>query len=65
MGLEYIVITDHTRALVIANPLDEKRLEKQGKAIDKINQKLKKQKKKFRVLKGAEVNILKDGKFGI
>ncbi len=60
MGLEYILITDHTRSLAIANGLDEKRLLKQGKEIDKLNQN-----SKFKILKGAEVNILKDGSLDI
>jgi len=61
MGLEYIVITDHTKSLAMAHGLDEKRLAKQGKEIDKINKKL----KNFKVLKGSEVDILKDGKLDI
>lgn len=65
MGLEYIVITDHTKALAMANGLDEKRLLKQGREIDKFNQKIKRKKLKFRILKGAEVNILKDGRLDI
>lgn len=72
LGLEYIAITDHTKALTIAGGLDEKGLERQGKEIDKINKKLKNVghstsyiKEGFRVLKGAEVNILKDGKLDI
>ncbi len=65
LGLEYIVITDHTKGLAMTGGLDEKKLEKQGKEIDKINAKLKKQGKKFKVLKGAEVNIKKDGSLDI
>jgi len=65
IGLEYIAITDHTKTLAMTGGLDEKRLEKQGKEIDAINIKLKAKKSKFRVLKGAEVNILKDGKLDI
>lgn len=65
MGLEYILITDHTRSLHMANGADEKKLRKQMEAIDKLNNKLRKDKKKIRVLKGAEVNILKDGTLDI
>jgi len=65
LGLEYIVITDHTKGLAMTGGLDEKRLKKQGKEIDKINAKLKKQGKKFVILKGAEVNIKKDGSLDI
>lgn len=60
-GLEYIVITDHTRSLAMTGGLDEKKLEKQGKEIDRINKKL----NGFTILKGAEVNIMRDGKLDI
>ncbi len=56
-GLDYIAITDHTKSLTIANGLDEKRLAKQGKEIDKLNKKL----RGFKILKGTECDILKDG----
>ncbi|MBI4280912.1 DNA polymerase/3'-5' exonuclease PolX [Candidatus Uhrbacteria bacterium] len=56
-GLSYIAITDHTKSLAMTHGLDEKRLAKQGREIDALNRKL----KQFRVLKGSEVNILKDG----
>lgn len=65
LGLEYIVITDHTKRLTVANGLDEVRLLEQMKAIDAINTKLKKAGKKFVVLKGSEVDILKDGTLDI
>ncbi len=58
LGHEYICITDHTGKLKIANALDEKRILKQGKEIDKANKNL----KGFRVLHGVEVNITADGK---
>lgn len=59
-GLEYIAITDHTKSLAMMG-LDERAMRKEMEEIDRLNEKFKKQKKKFRVLKGAEVNILKDG----
>lgn len=65
IGLEYIVITDHTKSLAMTHGLDEKNIARQGKEVDKINEKLKKAGKEFRVLKGAEVNILKDGRLDI
>jgi len=65
LGLEYITITDHTKGLAVTGGLNEKDLEKQGKEIDRINQKLKKENKKFKILKGAEVNIKKDGSLDI
>lgn len=64
-GLEYIVITDHTRSLAVANGLDEKGLRRQMKAIDRVNSTLSKKGHKITVLKGAEVNILKDGSLDI
>lgn len=64
-GLEYIVITDHTKSLAMTRGSDEKRLLEQGRAIDKLNSKLKIKNLKFRILKGAEVNILKDGSLDI
>ncbi|MDZ7737046.1 MAG: DNA polymerase/3'-5' exonuclease PolX [Gammaproteobacteria bacterium] len=60
-GLEYIVITDHTNSLVMTNGLDEKRLKRQMSEIDKINKKLANNGHSITVLKGAEVNIMKDG----
>lgn len=60
-GLSYIAITDHTKSLAMTNGLNEARLLKQGKEIDKINGKL----SGITILKGAEVNILKDGKLDI
>ncbi|KKT40671.1 MAG: polymerase X family protein [Candidatus Giovannonibacteria bacterium GW2011_GWA2_44_13b] len=65
MGLEYIVITDHTKALAMTGGSDEKKLIKQMMAIDKINKAFGVGHKAFRVLKGAEVNIMKDGSLDI
>ncbi|MFQ5793160.1 MAG: helix-hairpin-helix domain-containing protein, partial [Acidobacteriota bacterium] len=55
-GLEYIAITDHTISLAMTG-LDEARLAEQMEAIDALNRRL----RGIRILKGAEVNILKDG----
>lgn len=60
-GLSYIAITDHTKTLTVANGLNEKRLEAQSRLIDRLNEKL----KGITILKGAEVNILKDGSLDI
>lgn len=62
-GLEYICITDHTKSLAMTGGSDEKRLLEQMKIIDEINSKLKNP--KFKILKGAEVNIMKDGTLDI
>jgi len=61
MGYEYVGISDHTKFLRIEHGLDEKRLEQRNKEIDKLNRKF----KNFRILKGAETNILKDGSIDI
>ncbi len=65
LGLEYIAITDHTKTLAMTGGCDEKKLLKQIKEIDSIKQKLEKEGVKFKVLKSAEVNILKDGTLDI
>lgn len=60
-GYDYMAITDHSRAVGIAHGLDEARARAQLKLIDEFNEKLKKQRKKFTVLKGTEVDIKADG----
>jgi DNA polymerase (family X) len=60
-GLEYIVISDHSKSLAMTGGLDEKMLAEQGKEIDKLNQEI----TGVRILKGVELNILKDGKLDI
>ncbi len=59
MGYEYIAITDHSQAVGVAHGLSERRLLKHIKDIDAVNEKLKG--RNFRILKGAEVDILTDG----
>ena len=63
LGLEYICITDHTKTLAMTGGNDEKGLLKQMAEIDKVNSEL--ESLKFKVLKGAEVNIMKDGSLDI
>ncbi len=60
-GYEYIAVTDHSKAVGIAHGLDEKRLLKQTEDIDRLNERLKDSGKRFRVLKGTEVDIRADG----
>lgn len=62
-GLKYIVITDHTKGLAMTGGSDEKKLLKQMEEIDRLNAKFKDL--KFKILKGAEVNIRKDGTLDI
>ena len=58
LGHEYIAITDHSKAVTVANGLDERRMEAHIKKIHAANEKG----LGIRVLAGAEVDILKDGK---
>lgn len=55
---EYIVLTDHSPRLKVANGLSAERLRKQLVVIDTINDSVGKQ---IRLLKGIEVDILDDG----
>ncbi len=57
-GLEYIAITDHTKRLAMTHGLDETRIKKQWAEIDRVNKKFG---GRFKVLKGTECDILKDG----
>ncbi len=65
LAYEYIVITDHTKDLAMTGGSDEKRLTKQMAEIDKINKKFSASGSPFRILKGAEVNVRKDGSLDI
>ena len=61
LGLQYILITDHTKTLAMTGGLDEEGLRRQMEEINRLNKSL----DSFRILKGAEVNILKDGTLDI
>jgi DNA polymerase (family 10) len=58
LGLEYLVISDHSRSLGVANGLSIERLEEQRKVIAKLQKSL----PEIRLLQGAEVEILADGR---
>ena len=60
LKLRCVAITDHVGQIAITNPLNERRLERQSKTIDKLNKKY-----NIRILKGAEVDILKNGKLAL
>ncbi|KKW17916.1 MAG: DNA polymerase III [Candidatus Sungbacteria bacterium GWC2_49_10] len=62
-GLQYIAITDHTKSLAMTGGADEKKLTRQMEEIARINKKF--SKSGFRILTGAEVNIMKDGSLDI
>jgi DNA polymerase (family 10) len=57
LGHQYIAITDHSKAVTVANGLDEKRMAAHIKKIHAANEKG----LGIRVFAGAEVDILKDG----
>ncbi|MGZ5871436.1 MAG: DNA polymerase/3'-5' exonuclease PolX [Bradyrhizobium sp.] len=56
-GYEYIALTDHSRRVAMTHGLDPARLARQVREIDRLNDKF----KDFTILKGIEVDILKDG----
>ncbi len=58
LGHEYIAITDHSKAVTVANGLDDKRMAAHIKSLRAADAKG----LGIRVLVGAEVDILKDGK---
>lgn len=57
LGYSYLAITDHSRSLHISGGLSEERLQQQSEAIDDFNSRV----NDFKILKGSEVDILKDG----
>ena len=57
LGHEYLVLTDHSPRLTIANGLSAARLAKQLGVVDAVNEHL----EDFVLLKGIEVDILDDG----
>jgi DNA polymerase (family X) len=62
LGLAYWGITDHSKSSFQANGLDPVRVRQQLKEIASINARLAKEGSDFRLLTGAEVDVLKDGK---
>lgn len=56
-GYQYIAITDHSQRVTMAQGLDEAEVKKQIEKIDKMNEKY----EDIKILKGMEVDILKDG----
>ena len=57
LGHEYIVLTDHSPRLTVANGLSAERLEQQLGEVAQLNVEL----APFRILSGIEVDILSDG----
>ena len=62
LGLAYWGITDHSKSSFQANGLDAARVRQQLKEIRQINEDLAGEGSDFRLLTGAEVDILKDGR---
>jgi len=60
LGLQYVGLSDHSPTAAYAGGLSAERLKEQQADVDKVNKKY--EKKGFRILKGAEVDILPDGK---
>ncbi len=56
-GLQYLVISDHSKTAFYANGLTEDRLKAQHEEIDELNEKL----KPFKIFKSIESDILNDG----
>jgi DNA polymerase (family 10) len=60
-GYQYILITDHSQSLGIANGLTPERIRQQRGEIDAANQRLQDEGITFRVLHGIEMEIKSDG----
>src|SRR5439155_1135557 len=56
-GLEYVAITDHTVTLAMTRGSDAAKLARQAREIERVRRTV----AGIRVLKGAEVNITRDG----
>jgi DNA polymerase (family 10) len=56
-GYEYLAITDHSRAVRVANGLDPQRLESQWRELDRVQERV----PGIKILRGMEVDILHDG----
>ncbi len=60
LGYEYIAVADHSPAVGIAGGMNEDKVKKREKEIEKVNEKFEKEGTKFRVLSAAEVDIKSD-----
>lgn len=61
LGYEYIALTDHSHRVAMVHGLDSARLTRQLREIDRLNEKA----RGFTILKGIEVDILKDGRLDL
>lgn len=64
-GYEYLAISDHSRSLAVARGLDGNRLSEQAKEIEAAERRLRDEGFDLRILKSAEVDILKDGELDL
>jgi DNA polymerase (family X) len=63
-GIEYLVISDHSKAAFYANGLSEEKIREQHKYVDALNEKFNassKGKQPFKIFKSIECDILNDG----
>jgi DNA polymerase (family 10) len=70
LGYEYVAITDHSKALAMANGLDEKRVVEFAKRVREINRNgldrlADRQAAPIRIFSGLECDILKDGEMDV
>jgi DNA polymerase (family 10) len=65
LGLAYWGVTDHSKSSFQANGLDAARLRRQLKEIQAVNAALAREGSDFRLLTGAEVDILTDGELDL
>ena len=61
LGYDYIALTDHSKAVTVANGLDEKRTRQQIRKIHAANDR----RPGIRILSGSEVDILKNGRLDL
>jgi len=64
-GYEYLAISDHSRSLAVARGLDGRRLAEQAGEIEAAEEKLREEGFGIRILRSAEVDILKDGRLDL
>ncbi len=65
MGYQYILITDHSQSLGIANGLTVERVKRQRDEIDQVNAQLEQEGAGFRVLQGIEVEVKTNGELDL
>jgi putative hydrolase len=61
LGHEYMVLTDHSPRLKVANGLTPQRLRRQLEVVADVNSSFEAERSPFRLLTGIEVDILEDG----